>query len=420
MNTAPKSLRLHIGFFGRTNVGKSSLMNYVVGQDLAITSPIPGTTTDVVEKSMELWPLGPVVLLDTAGLDDVSELGEARRRRTYAAMQRCDVVVLVCEPGQWGPPEEEVLAAARARRVPVVGVVNKSDLGPVPEFQKECLVKSTIGWITACAVDAAQREDTARRFRRLLEQALPDAVLAVPPLLGDLLPQGGWLVLIVPIDISAPRGRLILPQVQAIRDALDHDLVVTVVKESRYAETLASLPRPPDLVVCDSQVVDVMVRSTPAGIRCTTFSILMARARGDLDELARGAAALTRLRPQSRVLIAETCSHHPLEDDIGRVKLPRWLRSMVGAELHIEHVQGRDYPDDLNGYDVVIHCGSCMLTRRETLTRIERAREAGVPITNYGLAISLARGVLDRVLKPFPHAHRAFRAAVDSMVELPL
>ena len=414
MNSTPKSLRLQIGLFGRMNTGKSSLLNYLAGQDVAITAPVPGTTTDVVEKSMELLPLGPVVFLDTAGLDDRSELGGRRLARTRAALDRAEVALLVCEPDRWTPVEAALLADARDRGVPVIGVVNKCDIAePQPEVIT-ALDAGCASWMSASCLRPEARESTLSAFKERVLGVLAEDAVRVPPLAADLIPGGGLAVMIVPIDLQAPRGRLILPQVQFLRECLDHDAAVLTVKDREWSAFAARLDRPPDLVVCDSQVVLKMVADTPASVPCTTFSILMARAKGDLPELARGAAAISRLREGDRVLIAESCSHHALEDDIGRVKIPRWLRQYTGVPLRIDHVAGRDYPTDLSGYCLVIHCGSCMLTRRETLRRIHRAREAGVPVTNYGLAISMTQGVLERVLSPFPEAGWAYRKAAQA------
>ena len=270
MNTSPKSLRPHIGFFGRTNVGKSSLLNLVAGQDVAITSPVPGTTTDVVEKAMELLPIGPVVLLDTAGLDDVSELGAPRRERTAAAMERADVVVLVVEPGTWGVFEDEVVAAARARRAPVLVVVNKTDLAAPEAGRVERIAAGSDAWMAASCVDPAARERIVVAFKERLLRLLPEEAVRTPPLVSDLLPPGGLVVLVVPIDLQAPKGRLILPQVQTIRDALDADAGALVVKERELAGFLARLDRPPDLVVCDSQAVLKASADTPPSVPFTT------------------------------------------------------------------------------------------------------------------------------------------------------
>jgi [FeFe] hydrogenase H-cluster maturation GTPase HydF len=404
MKKTPKSLRLQIGLFGRTNVGKSSFLNLVAGQDVAITSPVAGTTTDVVEKSMELLPLGPVVFLDTAGLDDVSVLAELRLKKTAKIFDRSDVFVLIVEPNRWTDYEDHVLDEARKREIPPILVVNKVDLeGPAPAFLEE-VKKKTERVLLCSSLDFSRRDTAIHLFKKFLIEICPDDFLKPPPLVGDLLPPGGLAALIVPIDLEAPKGRLILPQVQTIREALDFDASVLVSKEREFRQALENLRTPPDLVICDSQVVMKMVADTPESIKCTTFSILFARNKGDLVEMARGAAVIGTLRPNDRVLISEACSHHAIEDDIGRVKIPRWLRQYVGGELKIDVYSGRDYPENLREYKLVVHCGGCMLTRREVLSRIQKAREERVPITNYGLCISFSQGVIRRVLSPFPAA----------------
>jgi [FeFe] hydrogenase H-cluster maturation GTPase HydF len=415
MQTAPKSLRLQIGLVGRTNVGKSSFLNYIAGQDVAVTSPVPGTTTDVVEKAMELLPIGPVTFLDTAGLDDRSDLGERRLRKTAAALERADILVLLTEPNQWSEFEQRVVDDAAPRKQPVIVVVNKTDLPSLgkPDAAFPQGLEKCTGWLECSCLDAAQRERVVCRFKELLLKACPDDYVNPPALVADLLPPGGLMVMVVPIDLQAPKGRLILPQVQAIRDALDGDAAALVVKEREYAALLGRLNRPPDLVVCDSQVVLKMVADTPASVKCTTFSILFARYKGDLQALARGAAMIDRLRAGDRVLVAESCSHHALEDDIGRVKIPRWLRQYTGLDVQIDVSAGRDFPQDLTGYKLVVHCGSCMLTRREMLAHIQRAQAQGVAITNYGLAISVTQGVLKRALSPFPAALDAFEREIS-------
>ncbi len=408
MNKTPKSLRLQIGLFGRTNVGKSSFLNLVAGQDVAITSPVAGTTTDVVEKSMELLPLGPVVFLDTAGMDDRSLLAEARLKKTFGIFDRSDVIVLLTEPNRWTDYEENILDEAKKRGVHPIIVVNKIDLqAPGEDFLAE-LRKKAERVLLCSSVDFDQRDTVVNQFKKQLIEVCPDDFVAPPPLVGDLLPSGGLAVLIVPIDLQAPKGRLILPQVQTIREALDFDASVLVVKEREFSHALENLKTLPNLVVCDSQVVLKMVADTPEGTSCTTFSILFARNKGDLVELARGAAVIETLKPNDRVLIAEACSHHAIEDDIGRVKIPRWIRQYVGGDLQIDVYSGRDYPEDLKKYKLIIHCGGCMLTRREMLARIQRAKEEKVPITNYGLSISFSQGVIRRVLSPFPAALDAF------------
>lgn len=404
MQTTPKSLRVHIGLFGRTNVGKSSFLNMIAGQDVAITSSVPGTTTDVVEKSMELLPVGPVVFLDTAGVDDTSELGVLRIKKTSVAMDRSEVVVIVTEPQVWGTFETQIAGEANAKKLPIIVVVNKVDTGEVSNVWLD-IVKKTADKIILCSsVDSGNRERYLGRFKAELMSALPEERLTDQALISDLICPGGLAVLIVPIDLQAPKGRLILPQVQTIRDALDCDAMSLVVKEREYSHVYSVLNKKPDLVICDSQIVMKMVADTPQDVPCTTFSILFSRYKGDLIEEVKGAAMIDKLRDGDKVLIAEACSHHAAEDDIGRVKIPRWLRQYTGIDLNVAIASGRDYPENLSEYKLVIHCGACMLTRKEKLVRIQKAREAGVAVTNYGIAISLLQGVLKRVLTPFPAA----------------
>ena len=408
MKKTPKSLRLQIGLFGRTNVGKSSFLNLVAGQDVSIVSVVPGTTTDVVEKPMELLPLGPVVFLDTAGMDDKSVLADLRLTKTRRIFDRSDVIILLLEADIWTGYEEDIWEQARARGIPVIAVVNKLDLrAPSSDFL-ENLKKRTTRVVTASSIDFKNRDACINPLKKYLIEACPDDFLNPPPLVGDLVPAGGLAVLIVPIDLQAPKGRLILPQVQTIRDCLDNDSTAMVVKEREYGHALANLRCQPDIVICDSQVVLKMVADTPPQTKCTTFSILFSRYKGNLIAAAEGAAVLDTLAPGDKILIAEACSHHPIEDDIGRVKIPRWLRQFAGADIVVDVTAGRDYPENLQEYKLIIHCGGCMLTRREMLFRIEQARQARVPITNYGVAVSVLHGVIHRTLSPFPAAYDAY------------
>ena len=408
MNTTPKSNRLHIAIFGRTNVGKSSLLNYLIGQEIAITSPVAGTTTDVVEKAAELLPLGPVLFLDTAGLDDTSELAAPRLKKTEKIFDRADCILIVTEADTWTGYEEGILAEAKKRSISVLVIVNKIDVRqPSSEWQKS-LSERTGRILTVSCMDTSGREAFLEAFKHHLIEMAPDDVIETPMLVGDLLPPGGLAILVVPIDLQAPKGRLILPQVQTIRDALDNDAAVLIVKERELGTMLSLLTRKPDLAVCDSQAILKVSADVPKDVPCTTFSILFARQKGNLPLFAAGAAVIETLRPGDHVLIAEACSHHSLQDDIGRVKIPRWLRQYVGGELQIDVSSGRDYPEDLGQYRLIIHCGGCMLTRREMLSRLQKAASAGIPVTNYGLAISYTQGVIRRVLSPFPSALDAF------------
>ena len=411
MENAPKSMRLQIAMFGRTNVGKSSLLNMLAGQDIALVSEIPGTTTDVVEKSFELLPIGPVVFLDTPGIDDSSVLGAKRIERTHRILSRADVAIIVTEPNVWTDSETELVQnMLKPKKIPTIIVINKSDIGKsTPEFIKS-LSEFSDSVIEMSNFEPENREIYLQSLKSALQVLIPNEEMSqTVSILGDLVPQsGGLVILITPIDLQAPKGRMILPQVQAIRDCLDNDLVVMVVKEREYPTALQLLNRKPDLVVCDSQVVYKMVADTPPDVPCTTFSILFARLKGDFMEEIRGAAALDSLEEGDKVLIAEACSHHSLQDDIGKVKIPRWLRQYLGFEVQIDHCAGRDYPENVQDYKVIIHCGACMLTRREKLNRIEKAKDANVPITNYGMTISLVQGVMERVLSPFPEAKALF------------
>jgi [FeFe] hydrogenase H-cluster maturation GTPase HydF len=326
--------------------------------------------------------------------------------RTRRALDRADVAVLMVEPDQWTPFEDEMLREFAARKVPVIAVVNKADTAaPSPGFLDT--LRGRVPRVLVCSsarFTGAERDRYVSRFKQFVLEVCPDSLVAAPKLLGDLVPPGGLVVLIIPIDKEAPKGRIILPQVQAIRDALDHGEVVAVCRETEYAALLSRLARPPDLVVCDSQVVSRMVAETPPGVKCTTFSILFSRYRGDLLRQTVGVTAVGRLKPGDRVLIAEACTHHAVEDDIGRVKIPRWLKQHLGFDVGIDVCSGRDWPEEVGRYSLAVLCGACMLTHREVLARIEKAAAAGVPVTNYGICISLLQGVLPRVLEPFPEA----------------
>lgn len=405
MNSTPKGLRLQIGIFGRRNVGKSSLLNALTRQDVSIVSEVAGTTTDPVEKPMELLPIGPVLFIDTAGIDDEGALGDQRVERTRRVLERGDIAVLVVGAGAWGPFEETLYQEFRLRRLPVVVVFNRSDSGaPPPE-----LLARLRGEGTRTVSTIATGGHGLRELRDALVGATPDDFINAPTLVGDLVPAGGLAVLVVPIDLEAPKGRLILPQVQTLRDLLDADAYAMVVKERELRDALDRLKRPPDLVVTDSQAFLKVAGDTPESVPMTSFSILFARFKGDLLAFAEGAMAIDRLRPGDRVLIAEACSHHPVGEDIGRVKIPRWLTQYVGGKLEITHVQGHDFPADLESYQLLVHCGACVHNRREVLSRIARSQRAGVPITNYGMCIAYSLGIFQRALGPFPAALDYFR-----------
>jgi [FeFe] hydrogenase H-cluster maturation GTPase HydF len=405
MTTAPKSLRLHIAFFGRRNVGKSSLLNALTHQQVSIVSPVAGTTTDPVEKPMELLPLGPVLFIDTAGIDDTGELGALRVQKTRQVLERTDLAVLVAEAGAWGNFEEEILGELTGRKIPAVVVFNKIDAGVADASLSVRLMAQKIRLVQTSAVSGT---GILELRQALLDSAPPDFIDSAA-ILGDLVGPGELAVLVVPIDKEAPKGRLILPQVQSIRDLLDSDACCLVVKERELRRALDRLKTPPKLVVTDSQAFLKVAADTPRDVPMTSFSILMARFKGDLLAQVRGALAIENLRRDDRVLIAEACSHHPIGEDIGRVKIPRWLTQYTGEKIHFQHVQGRDFPEDLSSYKLVIHCGACMWNRREMLGRILRCQQAGVPITNYGLTIAYSLGIFERALQPFPAALELFR-----------
>lgn len=401
MQSAPKSLRLQIAIFGRVNAGKSSFLNLVTGQEAAITSEIAGTTTDVVEKAQELLPLGPVLWLDTAGFGDNTELSEQRLAKTAKVLDRADIAVMVCEGDSLGAEEKQIITLTSQRKIPLIKVYNKAD---------KYNITATDGIIMSAA-DKNSRDKVLNELKAALIKACPEDFINSRPLLGDLTPEHSTVVMIIPIDYEVPKGRLIMPQVQAIRDCLDHNQNVLVVKENDYQAVLQNFKNPPALVVCDSQVVDKMVAETPAELKCTTFSILMARFKGDLQKMVAGAAMINKLQDGDKILIAESCTHHAVEDDIGRVKIPNWLKKKTGKNLQIDHVSGCDFAANLADYKLVIQCGGCAINRKEILSRIYKCEQAGVAITNYGVCISELKGVLQRVLEPFGDVYEAYLKA---------
>ncbi|NMC70000.1 MAG: [FeFe] hydrogenase H-cluster maturation GTPase HydF [Myxococcales bacterium] len=407
MNRTPKGMRWQIGFFGRRNVGKSSLLNALTRQRVSIVSDVAGTTTDPVEKPMELLPIGPVLLIDTAGIDDVGALGAQRVERTRRIFDRVDLGIVVAAGSEWGEYEDQILSELVSRGTPAIVVFNKSDLGEPRRAVLEKLAGLGVPHIRT----VASRDEGLLDLREALIRAAPDELINAPAIVGDLVPPGELALLVVPIDLEAPKGRLILPQVQAIRDLLDHEAGCLVVKESGLRDALARLRRPPALVVTDSQAFRKVAAETPQEVPLTSFSILFARFKGDLSDLVLGTIGIERLRPGDKVLVAEACTHHPIGDDIGRVKIPGWLNGRVGGALEFVHVQGHDFPEDLAPYRLVVHCGACVANRREVLSRLVRCRRAGVPMTNYGLAIAWSLGIFERALAPFPSAVRVFRQA---------
>lgn len=406
MEKTPKSFRLHIGFFGRQNVGKSSLLNAITRQYASIVSDTAGTTTDPVEKPMEFLPLGPVLFIDTAGIDDAGALGQLRIEKTKQIFDRTDLGVVVTEANQWGHFESVIFNELERRHIPIVVVLNKIDLlTPDDAIVQSLASKKNIRIVKT----SAQQRIGLLEFRKAILETAPEAFFDQSIILRDLVAPKSVIIQVIPIDREAPRGRLLLPQVQTIRDALDGHAVTVVVKETEYLNALQALKHPPQLVVTDSSRFKKIAQETPLSIPLTSFSILFARLKGDLLSQVIDTCTLDRLKPGDAILISEACSHHPIEDDIGRVKIPHWINDYVGGELNIHIRQGHDFPKNLTSYRLVILCGSCMFNRKEVISRILACREAGVPCTNYGLVIAYCLGIFNRVLEPFPEALKAYQ-----------
>lgn len=387
----PRASRLHIGLFGRRNAGKSSLINALTGQEISLVSPVAGTTTDPVYKSFELAGVGPVVFIDTAGLDDVGDLGALRVERTRQALDKTDVAILVLTEA----PMEELpwLDLLKEKGRPVLAVLNKSDTLPSPDLTAEGL--SEILGLPVLPVSAATGKNIDKLRTALAEAAPPDFwELSIT---GDLAQTGDLVLLVTPQDIQAPKGRLILPQVQTIRELLDKKCTVVSCTADCIETTLQALARPPKLIITDSQAFPTVWESKPAESLLTSFSILFAGYKGDIDEFLAGAKAIDGLVENSRVLIAEACAHAPKEEDIGRVKIPRLLRKKVGEGLSVDFVRGNDFPEDLSPYDLVIHCGACMFNRQHVMSRIAQAKNQNTPICNYGVVLAALNGILDKV-----------------------
>lgn len=397
MLTTPKGLRLHIAIFGRRNAGKSTLINALCEQQVSIVSDIPGTTTDPVEKPLELLPLGPVVFIDTAGIDDTGALGELRIEKTKKVFDRTDLAIVVSESDKFDSFEDEIIADLAKKSIPYILVINKIDLSAPADAFLNKLRENKIDF----ALCNAKSGDGIFDLKNLIIAKAPDDWINPPTLISDLISSGQTAVMVIPIDLEAPRGRLILPQVQVIREVLDCDASAMVVKERELYYALQNLKEPPAIVVTDSQAVLKVCADVPSPIPVTTFSMLFARYKGDLKTLVEGVFAIDSLEDGDKVLIGEACSHHAIADDIGSVKIPRWVRQYTGKDIIFEKYSGHDYPANLSEYRLVIHCGSCMINRRAMLSRILYARNQGVPITNYGVAISYLQGVLKRTIEPF-------------------
>lgn len=423
MQKTPRSNRLQIAILGRRNAGKSSLINALTNQDIALVSDVPGTTADPVYKAMEIPPIGPVTLIDTAGIDDIGELGLLRAEKTWRVLEKVDLAVLVIDASSGiGAPERSVMErlcemdtrdnsairdaknagncgkSGQSGGVPVVVVANKMDLAPfapVREWEDTLGTEITkVSSVTGDGIEAVKE--------RIIACAPTD--WEGPSLTGELVSPGDIVILVTPLDIEAPKGRLILPQVQTIRDLLDNNARVMVVKEDAVGKSIEELKALPSLVITDSQVFGAVSKQVPSDVRLTSFSIIFARHKGDLATLAEGARHVSNLKPGAKVLIAEACTHHPVGDDIGRVKIPGWLEKHVGGHLNFSWTSGTGFPSDLEDFDLVVHCGGCMVTRREMLRRIARVRQAGVPIVNYGVLIAYLHGIMERALEAFEEA----------------
>lgn len=399
MNSTPIANRLHIGIFGKRNVGKSSFINALTGQYISIVSEIAGTTTDPVGKTMEISGIGPVYIYDTAGIDDEGDLGLKRVNKTLAIMKKINLAILVSTLAGFDDRDEELIGQLRADMVKVLVVFNKCDLESGNNGTPDILKRENIPSVVLSCL-TGENIDFART--RIVELGSGIHVER-DTIIGDIISHGDIVLLVVPIDLGAPRGRLILPQMQVIRDILDNDAVAVVVKEREIEQVLSSLKQKPRLVICDSQVVLKAAGDIPEDIPFTTFSIVFSRLKGELAEFVRGVTEIDRLEDGDTVLICEACTHHPLPDDIGRVKIPRWIRNYTGKDIHFEVNAGPLLNKNLSAYRLLIHCGGCMINRQEMLGRIADAKKSNVAITNYGLAISYVHGVLSRTLSSFPH-----------------
>lgn len=393
MNSTPNANRLHIAIFGRCNSGKSSLINALTGQDTALVSAVPGTTTDLVNKAMEIHGIGPCVFIDTPGFDDEGELGEMRIARTLQAIERTDIALLLCEDGDL-EEEQQWIQQLNSRHIPVILILNKSD-------RRECAadVAARIEKVcgkTPITVSAKEHTGIEAVYQAILRKLPTD--FGQQTITGNLVQEGDLVLLVMPQDIQAPKGRLILPQVQTMRELLDKKCLVMSCTTDQLANTLEALSRAPQLIITDSQVFHEVYRLKPESSLLTSFSVLMAGYKGDIHYYIESAAAIGSLTPQSRILIAEACTHAPLSEDIDRVKLPRLLRKKVGESLHIDIVSGTDFPTDLSSYELIIHCGGCMFNRKYVLSRIDRARCQHIPMTNYGVAIACLNGILDKIV----------------------
>ncbi len=398
MQGTPKANRLHIGIFGKRNAGKSSLINSLVNQDISIVSPTAGTTTDPVEKTMEFLPLGPVVFIDTAGVDDIGDLGNQRIEKTKKIFDRTDIAIIICDSNGWDDYETTLYKEFEERKIPVLAVINKQDIKEISD-EKLQNIQQYVEQPLKTSLKSGR--EVVYRLKEQLVKVCPDDFITPPSILGDIVKPKDTVVLVIPVDKEAPKGRIILPQVQVLRDLLDNRCKVFVTQDTELKETLEELRHKPRLVITDSQAFASVSQDVPEDIELTSFSILFARLKGDLKEFYEGAKQIDNLKDNDKVLICESCSHHQIEDDIARVKIPRLLTKKTGKNLEFVYHSGHDFPQGLTQYAMLIHCGACMTNRKEVLSRIMKCKKANLPISNYGIVISFCLGILERALKPF-------------------
>jgi len=392
-----KSMRIHIGIFGKRNVGKSSLINIITHQYTSIVSEVAGTTTDSVEKTMEMLPLGPVVFIDTAGIDDVGNLGEKRIEKTQKIIQRCDVGIIVCDYTGWTETETELANNFKNKKIPIIAVINKTDEGKIKDEKYE-EIKLLSDYQIECS--AKTDKDIPDKIREALIKVVPQELINEQEILKELVKEEDVVLLVTPIDKEAPKGRLILPQVNVIRELLDKKCVAMVTTEKTLKNSLEILKEPPKLVITDSQAFKEVSKVVPENIPLTSFSILFARLKGDIDTFISGAKTIENLKDGDKILICESCTHHAIEDDIGTVKIPALIRKKTGKDLVFERVSSHEFPNNIEKYSLIVHCGGCMTNRREILYRISKSKEKNIPITNYGITIAYCTGICERAMKP--------------------
>ncbi len=398
MNKTSKSMRLQIGIFGKRNVGKSSLINAITNQNISIVSEIAGTTTDAVEKSMEMPPLGAITLIDTAGIDDEGLLGEQRVKKSQQIIERTDIAIIVCDCNGWDNFEKELVRNFNKKKIPIIAIINKNDVEEISEKMLEEIKSETSYQIK---LSAKKDKDITAKITEALIRIAPEDFINPPSILENLVESDDTVILVTPIDKEAPKGRLILPQVNVLRELLDKDCVSVVVTEHNLKQAINSLKNPPKLVITDSQAFKTVSDIVPKNVALTSFSILFARLKGDLKTFVNGVQEIEKLQDGDKILICESCTHHAIEDDIGRVKIPNLIKKKTGKSLIFEHVASHDMIKNISEYKLIIHCGGCMTNRREILSRLEKAKAEGVAITNYGITISYCLGILERAIEIF-------------------